>query len=281
MSSAACAKDGRKYDAEFYADQLEGSRRSANALLARLFEVYRPPSVIDVGCGRGVWLSAAATLGCSELRGFDGDWVKETELVDDRICFSSVDLEKALTVGKRYGLCISVEVAEHLSGPRAKGYVRDLCSASDVVLFSAAIPGQGGTNHINERWQTEWVAEFAANGYECFDIFRGWAWRNQEVDFWYRQNAFLYVNRLSEVSIKRDQLRLMESPTHDVVHPELYEIKQSRLAASYESKMDRMRQAFDRQLSQPTLQLTITLLQRYAATKLRRLLTYPRESRSN
>ena len=62
----------------------------------------------------------------------------------------------------------------------------------DRVLSSAAIPHQGGTGHINERWQSWWAALFQKNGF-------GAAWhqpdiRNcEEVEFWYRQNMVLYA----------------------------------------------------------------------------------------
>jgi hypothetical protein len=52
---------------------------------------------------------------------------------------------------------VSLEVAEHLQPKRSASFVADLVALAPAVLFSAAIPGQPGTDHINPRWQDEWA----------------------------------------------------------------------------------------------------------------------------
>jgi hypothetical protein len=47
----------------------------------------------------------------------------------------------------RFDLAVCLEVAEHLPPERAESFIRELCDLAPVVLFSAAIPGQGGTGH--------------------------------------------------------------------------------------------------------------------------------------
>jgi hypothetical protein len=54
------------------------------------------------------------------------------------------------TARKRFDLAISLEVAEHLPEGSAGALVSTLIEAAPVVVFSAAIKGQSGTNHINE-----------------------------------------------------------------------------------------------------------------------------------
>lgn len=127
-------------------------------------------------------------------------------------------------LNQKYDLCISLEVAEHLSEANAKNFVDFLCEASDVVLFSAAIKYQGGTNHINEQWQSYWIDLFKSNSYEWLDLFRPSLWNNTSVAWWYRQNTFLFVgpsNSLLNVKALRD----LEKPVSDVVHPRNYENK--------------------------------------------------------
>lgn len=212
---------GRKYDEEFYAGLAEGSVRSAELMLSRLFSVYKPSSVVDFGCGVGAWLSAAGKLGATELKGYDGNWVNKGSLLSDRIDFTPVSLEESVSLSKKYDLAISVEVAEHLTPKRAEGFVKQLCSASDCVVFGAAIKGQGGTHHINEQWQSYWIKLFDAAGYECFDIFRGALWGDERIEWWYRQNIFLFVNRGADSSaINKDALRALQMPITDIVHPE-------------------------------------------------------------
>ena len=86
-----------------------------------------------------------------------------------------------------------LEVAEHLPETAAASLVESLVNLSSVVLFSAAIPMQGGTNHINEQWPEYWRRLFQVHGYRMLDLIQREIWKNAAVKFWYRQNTFLFV----------------------------------------------------------------------------------------
>ena len=73
-------------------------------------------------------------------------------------------------------------------------FVTSLCGLSDVVLFSAAQPGQGGEQHLNERAPSYWAGQFAANGYAAFDCVRPRVRDEASVDPWYKFNTVLYAN---------------------------------------------------------------------------------------
>lgn len=149
----------------------------------------------------------------------DGAWVGKEDLVSKSIDFAPINFEEALPkLDQKFDLCISLEVAEHLSEAIANDFVDFLCTASDVVLFSAATKCQGGTNHINEQWQSYWIDIFESNGYECLDIFRPHLWNNKSVDWWYRQNIFLFVNP-SDSLLNLEALKRLEKPIFDVAHP--------------------------------------------------------------
>jgi hypothetical protein len=205
---------GSFYSSNFYADHNHESRLSANMILPPIFKVLRPQSVIDVGCGAGVWMAAAKSLG-ARCVGLEGDWIKDVKPpeLDIRV----VDLEQPITLDQRFDLAVCVEVAEHLSGQRGPGLIHDLCRLSDCVLFSAAIPGQGGTNHINEQWQSYWADLFAKNGFVQFDCVRPPIWNNKIVARWYRQNAFLYVAKSRSNTMR---LQRQSEIAIDIVHPE-------------------------------------------------------------
>ena len=208
------------YGPSYFVNQMHGALQSAHIVLAVLFKIYRPRSVFDLGCGQGGWLAAAEALGAVKLVGVDGPWVDPAALISNGIEFSAVDLEKEFAVTEKYDLSISVEVAEHLSAGRSRPFVEALCAASDVVVFSAAIPQQGGVNHTNEQWQSFWAALFDDVGYECYDLFRPRLWRDKRVESWYRQNLFLYVRRAHPLT---HELRSLTSPKGylDIVHPEI------------------------------------------------------------
>ena len=107
--------------------------------------------------------------------------------------FIERDLAEPLDLERSFALALCLEVAEHLPPERAPGLVADLTALAPVVLFSAAVPGQGGTGHVNEQWSEYWVALFDAEGWSCRDAIRPWVRANADVAWWYRQNLFLAV----------------------------------------------------------------------------------------
>jgi len=241
------------YDAAFYADQVEGSLRAARAILPVVYALFQPRSVVDVGCGQGAWLAVAEELGSTELTGLDGAWVDVNALRSPRISFRPTDLRAPITFDARHDLCISVEVAEHLPPDRADGFVGALCAASDLVLFSAAVPQQGGTDHVNEERASRWISRFAARDYDCFDLVRGAVWEREDVAWWYRQNVLLFADRGSATHAALVAAPLPPAP-RDIVHPEAFEEK---LAFA-----DAERARLTRWIERPTLRQALRALWR-------------------
>jgi SAM-dependent methyltransferase len=223
-TTAGSATDGidSAYSRDFFDHIGAGSLRSARVVLRLLFELHPAKSVIDVGCGDGSWLLAAEELGATQLAGVDGKWVDPSILVTSTIEFQPVDLESDFQIENRYDLCVSMEVAEHLSATAARRFVGRLCAASDVVLFSAAIPGQGGVQHLNEQPQSYWSALFHEADYLCYDFLRAALWTDSRVETWYRQNALVYVKQSHPLSIAAQQRQAALKPPLDVVHPEMF-----------------------------------------------------------
>src|SRR5215510_14315080 len=143
MSSSNSISRPITYDENYYENQVGGSLQSARLYLRYLWNIFQPKSVLDAGCGRGTWLKACHELGASRLLGFDGEWNKQSLMIDDAIEFQSVDLSKPFSVPEKVELTISVEVAEHLEPKVAAQFIRCLINSSDVILFSAAYLNQG------------------------------------------------------------------------------------------------------------------------------------------
>jgi SAM-dependent methyltransferase len=179
------------YTAAFYDRQRAGSARSARIVLPIVFAAIEPQSVVDVGCGVGTWLSSARRLGASRAVGIDGDWVRPLA-VEPGLEIQHRHFEEPIALEESFDLALCLEVAEHLSPKRARGLVSDLTELAPNVLFSAAIPRQGGHLHLNEQWQSYWAELFAAQGYGARDIVRPQVRWHRGVEFWYRQNAILY-----------------------------------------------------------------------------------------
>lgn len=211
------------YSSRWFAGQVNTSEASAEIVAPIVVELLHPGSVVDVGCGLGGWAAAFAKHGGAEVMGVDGDYVDRSMLRIPPDRFKPHDLTKPLDLGRTFDLAISLEVAEHLPESVADQFVATLTSLAPVVMFSAAVPAQGGNNHVNEQWQSYWVGKFAARGYAAADPIRPRVWDNPRVEWWYRQNTLLYFAR--SILQTRPDLRAMADrmagQVVDVVHPDM------------------------------------------------------------
>ena len=140
------------YNNAFFDAHVEGSLPLARVVSEVLLKLILPRTVVDVGCGRGAWLKAfEEQVNGLEVTGIDGDYVDWSKLLIDNERFVTADLSRLVRIDGRYDLALCLEVAEHLPTRSASGLVAALTSCAPLVLFSAAIPGQGGTHHVNER----------------------------------------------------------------------------------------------------------------------------------
>jgi SAM-dependent methyltransferase len=197
-------------------------RGSAEVIVPIVVDLLRPNSVLDVGCGRGTWLDVFRSAGVTTIVGVDGPHVVPADLEIPADAFVQHDLSVPVQLGRTFDLVVSLEVAEHLDADLAPAFVSSLAAHGPAVLFSAAIPFQGGAGHVNERWPSYWAKLFATHGYIPVDVVRPAVWRNDHVAFWYAQNTLLYVDDETATNIARG------SDTHpgsalDLVHPALFE----------------------------------------------------------
>jgi SAM-dependent methyltransferase len=204
---------------------------SANKILEYLLRLGPFHSVLDVGCGHGRWLASAKSVGARRIFGVDGHWTDRTKLLIPIDQFRAQDLTQEFDLGERFDLAICLEVGEHVASTSASKLVRSLVTHSDLILFGAAIPLQGGFGHINERWQSYWRDLFLQHGFVAYDVIRPKFWYDASIHYYYRQNMIVYVNksaaRLSEAAgLLRTE---MERDNHlfDFVHPEKYELMAS------------------------------------------------------
>jgi len=163
-------------------------------------------------------------LGVSDVLGMDGNWVNATQLAIPEDRFLAVDACRPLPVDRRFDLALSLEVAEHLPGDCAATFVGSLTRLAPVVLFSAAVPFQGGTGHINEQWPEYWVEQFGQRGYVVIDCIRKAIWQDADVEWYYAQNTLLFAERtLAERSpaLRQERARAVTSQL-SLVHPRMY-----------------------------------------------------------
>jgi SAM-dependent methyltransferase len=201
-------------------DWSERSEQSARVVMPHVLGLCRARSVIDVGCGLGAWAAECRRLGARDVVAVDGDYVARAELVIAPEAFLAHDLTTPLRMERRFDLALSLEVAHYLPESRAGGFVADLCELAPLVLFSAAIPHQGGRGHVNERWPAWWAERFAQHGYTPVDCVRDEVWEDGRVASWYAQNTLLFVSAAAHVPRLDGHPGLGRCPAR--VHPAVY-----------------------------------------------------------
>jgi len=212
------------YSPEFFDSIRAGSLCSAREIVPLVLRYVQPQSVIDVGCGIGTWLSVFKEHGVKKIYGVDGPWVDKGSLLIPEGCFQALNLEEPLLLEIKVDLAISLEVAEHLPARCAENFIDSLVRLAPIVLFSAAIPFQGGTHHLNEQWPEYWAHLFTERGYAVIDCLRPKIWNNNYVEFWYRQNLLFFVksDELNNYSLLRDEYKSLYNLPLAIVHPEGY-----------------------------------------------------------
>ena len=182
-------KDLAQLDYEWW---LSGSTESARVAVPLIRDAVQPTSVVDVGCGLGQWLAVFKEHGVDDVLGYDGPWIDRSRLLVAPPEFVGADLNEPLPVKRRFGLATCLEVVHMLEPERAAPVVASLVELADVVVFSAGVPGQGGTLQQNEQWPGYWAALFAEHGYVASDPFRMALWEEPDVKWWFAQNMLCY-----------------------------------------------------------------------------------------
>jgi SAM-dependent methyltransferase len=186
------------YDSSYY-DVIDATAvSSARSIVPWLLATLAPRSVMDVGCGRGAWLSVVRENGVDAVTGCDGTYVSLEELRIPRECFHGVDLGRPFELPGSHDLAMCLEVAEHLPLKMSRKLVEQLTLHAPVVLFSAAVPEQRGTQHVNEQWHEFWTRLFDERDFQVFDVIRPRVFNDHSVAWYYRQNMFLYAKRGSD-----------------------------------------------------------------------------------
>ncbi|MFW1857064.1 methyltransferase domain-containing protein [Acinetobacter defluvii] len=170
------------------------SSRSAQHFLKVVEFPFEVNTILDVGCGRGAWLVEWGKLNKS-IFGVDGAYVDSDSLLISKLNFSHQDISKKFSLNKSYDLVQCLEVAEHLKAEDSDILITNLVNHGNIILFSAAIPGQGGEFHVNEQPLNYWVKKFEKQGYACFDFIRPQIVHEKMIEPWYRFNTLLFVKK--------------------------------------------------------------------------------------
>ncbi len=214
------------YDKKFFETSRQGMKDSAAALVPRLchvLEIKETHSLVDVGCGEGWWARQFnLESSCSILGIDDVDPLAVSRATG--IPYWQQNLNKPMPE-READFVVCLEVAEHLPEARAESFIVELCEiAREAVIFSAAIPGQGGTGHINEQWPDYWSLLFANAGFQMSGAVRLHIWDDDRIENWYRQNLMVAV---PVMNTHRHPLLFEDDAwfPFSLVHPVLYDAR--------------------------------------------------------
>jgi len=157
------------YNKKFFAQRKSLSWR-VPIVVDAIMEVFNPKSVIDVGCGNGDLLTRFSERIKSPCYGIEGtaNALPAVGIPMNNYVFIR-DLRKPIRelLIRRADIAICFEVAEHLEPEYADIFVDNLCSFSDMIVMTAAPPGQGGRCHVNCQSYPYWFHKFTDRGYRA------------------------------------------------------------------------------------------------------------------
>jgi hypothetical protein len=231
--------DSRPYDEPRFKEHWT----SAKIVLPAVFTALEVKSIITIGFGVEPWLRVAEELGTTTLVGLDGNHSHRALHPAGHSKIQTCDLEavkipSAVRTGARFDAVICVDGAEHLTPARADSFISELCSLSDLVVFAAAVPGQGGPDHLNAQWPSYWSELFKRNGFSCFDTMRSRLWDRQDCAWRYLQTLLVFAR---EGSAPYQTLRRDHDPVRaplPLIHPRGMDHQRSE----FESEAGELRQ---------------------------------------
>jgi hypothetical protein len=229
-----------EFSGDVYAQIRLGTQQSAAVLTPMILQwvnnaqngTRRPVRFLDVGCGEGWWSEALFDAGCT------GDSIDQEPPLEHApgIHIDAVDLEGDYTLPRGYDLALCLEVAEHLDELSGHELVYQLTRCASIVVWSAAIPAQGGHGHKNEQWPAYWNWHFRRAGWALLDPFRIAIWDDENVEPWYRQNLLIALPSKHE----------QPEPLH-LVHPAVYQARCEQAEYWRELALERERLLIDLQ----------------------------------
>lgn len=189
------------YDEKYFLDQESemavSGKGIADSLVAH-FPYLKTGSLLDVGCGNGAVMSALKTI---DVNAFGLEYAEAAikRCIDKGLIVHKFDLENDVAYDTHADLVLSTEVAEHLPESCADRYVNLMTRlANRHIVMTAATPGQGGTDHVNEQPNSYWIARMEVRGFKhrqdlTDELRRDWSSRG--VDH-HRSNNVMVFERM-------------------------------------------------------------------------------------
>lgn len=142
-----------------FSDIEREEKNMANQVATWIKNTLSPKSVLDVGCGPGTYVYSLLDVGIT-ASGIDIDKrVKSKRHLKQQSIFDLTD--------EKSDLILCIEVAEHIDKSLEDQLIEKLFSITEnTLIWTAAIPGQGGIKHINCRPKEYWEEKLTRIGFK-------------------------------------------------------------------------------------------------------------------
>ena len=146
---------------DFDYDKIEEEERPFANRLSEWIKQLSPKNVLDIGCGPGMYVEEILKRNISAI-GIE---------VSDKIQKSYVLNKSLFDMHETADVVLCMEVAEHLPEEKADDIVKKVVESTEsILIWTAAIPGQGGVGHINCQPKEYWREKFEKEGLIYTDI---------------------------------------------------------------------------------------------------------------
>ncbi len=190
----------RIYNKDFFLSNQKEGLKIAEWFISLLQDIFEFQSLIDLGCATGHYLFYALKEGVSDVLGVEGSPAAFSNLLVDKKYIIQHDLRKPLNLNRKYDIALSIEVAEHIDKKYSDVYLKSMCDCSDLIIFTAATPNQGGKCHVNEQPHKWWIEKFKKHSFrfdkKMTDLLRRKIKENAEagkfIVFWLEPNIMVF-----------------------------------------------------------------------------------------
>jgi len=150
-------------DSRFDESELHMASLQPVPLLEAVIERWRPRSFLDVGCGTGKTLEYIASKGMDCL-GLEGSTAAIAASPVKQL-IRCTNLNRPVNLRRKFDIVWSYEVAEHIHPSYTNTFLATLIRHGDLIVMSAAQPGQGGAGHFNEQPPSYWIQKMRERDY--------------------------------------------------------------------------------------------------------------------
>lgn len=160
----------------------------ADRLAIFMRDIIRPYTVLDIGCGPGHFVESMRDLDINCI-GIDID-----ERIGDKPYLFRQDILSTTFIADT---CICLEVLEHIDEVHADSVIEKITRTfTNTLIFSAAVPGQGGVGHINCQPKEYWSEKFLLTkrcyrNYLMEDIIKYYCRQGRYMG-WFYNNVMVY-----------------------------------------------------------------------------------------